>query len=135
MKQIFVTLLGVTLLGGLMTTRLFGADAVDGKWQCGVKGGDGVERPLIVTLKSDGMELTGTVNGLNGQADITITDGMNHGDEVMWSSKRRIQNGPTQQQMVQFDYKGAIAGDEMKIAITRADGKGPAMSCTAKKVK
>lgn len=123
------------VFGGLFAGGMFGAD-VNGKWECKVKGGDGVERPLIVTLKSDGsMEMTGTVNGMNGQPDIPISEGMNHGDEVMWSSTRRIQNGPTQQQMVQFDYKGAISGDEMKITITRADGKAAPMSCTAKKVK
>jgi len=129
MKMIYVA-----ILGGLLSGCMFGADA-DGKWECNVKGGDGVERPLVATLKSDGMKLTGTVNGMNGQPDIEISEGMNHGSEVMWSSKRRIQNGPTQQQMVQFNYKGTVAGDEMKIDITRADGKGAPMSCTAKKAK
>jgi hypothetical protein len=119
-------------LMGLMACGAFAADLVDGKWECGVKGADGVVRPLVATLKSDGMSLTGTVNGMNGQADIEIFEAMNHGEEVMWSSKRPIQNGT-----VQFDYRGAINanGDEMKITITRADGKGEPMSCVAKKKK
>ena len=67
------------LLGALLTGSLMAAD-VDGKWECGVKGPDGVVRPLVATLKADGMKLTGTVNGMNGQPDIEIFDGMNHGD-------------------------------------------------------
>jgi len=122
------------IASALFTGCLWAADA-DGKWECSVKGGDGVERPLVATLKADGMTLTGTVNGMNGQPDIEITEGMNHGATVMWSSRRKIQNGPTQQQVVQFNYKGTLAGDEMKIEITRADGKGAPMSCTAKKAK
>jgi autotransporter translocation and assembly factor TamB len=104
------------------------AAGVDGKWECGVKGPDGVVRPLIATLKADGMKLTGTVNGMNGQPDIEIFNGMNHGEMVMWSSKRPIQNAT-----VQFDYKGTISGNEMKIDIVRADGQGAPMNCTAKR--
>ena len=108
------------------------AGAADGKWECGVKGGDGRVRPLVAQLKADGMKLTGTVNGMNGQPDIPIINGMAHGDEmVMWSSKRPIPDGGT----VQFDYKGMIKGDEMEINIVRADGKGAPMSCTAKRSK
>src|SRR6476659_2946974 len=106
------------LLGALLTGSLIAAD-VNGKWECGVKGPDGVVRPLVATLKADGMKLTGTVNGMGGQPDIEIFDGMNHGDMVMWSSKRPIQNGT-----VQFNYKGMPDGDVMKIDIVRADGQG-----------
>ena len=123
-------LLGLVALMGFTACSMFAADEVDGKWECGVKGPDGVVRPLVATLKSDGMTLTGTVNGMNGQADIEIFDAMNHGTEVMWSSKR-----PVQKDTVQFDYRGAINGEEMKISITRADGKGEPMSCVAKKKK
>ena len=125
-------ILGSAILGALMMTgSAFAADLVDGTWECGVKAADGVVRPLIATFKSDGMTLTGTVNGMNGQADIEIFEAMNHGTEVMWSSKRPIQGGT-----VQFDYRGTIEGKdnkEMKIQITRADGKGEPMSCVAKK--
>ncbi len=113
----------------LMTGSMFAASG-DGKWECGVKGPDGVVRPLVATLKTDGMKLTGTVNGMNGAPDIEITNGMNHGEMVMWSSKRPINNGT-----VQFDYKGTIKGDEMTIDITRADGQGAPMNCVAKKAK
>jgi hypothetical protein len=120
---------GWIAFSALTAGSLMAAD-VDGKWECGVKGGDGVVRPLVATLKADGMKLTGTVNGMNGQPDIEIFDGMNHGKEVMWSSKRPIQNAT-----VQFNYKGTIQGDEMKIEIVRADGQGAPMNCTAKRAK
>jgi len=119
----------ITIFAGVFSGCVFGADA-DGKWVCSVKGADGVERPLVATLKADGMQLTGTVNGMNGQPDIAIAEGMNHGGMVMWSSTRQIQDAK-----VTFNYKGTLNGDEMKIEIVRADGKGAPMSCVAKKVK
>jgi hypothetical protein len=123
--------LRILCLGCIASVAMF-AGAADGKWECGVKGGDGQVRPLVAQLKADGMKLTGTVNGMNGQPDIPIINGMAHGDEmVMWSSKRPIPDGGT----VQFDYKGMIKGDEMEINIVRADGKGAPMSCTAKRSK
>jgi hypothetical protein len=124
----FLTLTG--LLAGSVFLQSMSAADVDGKWECGVKGPDGVVRPLVATLRADGMKLTGTVNGMNGQPDIEIFDGMSHGDMVMWSSKRPIQNGT-----VQFNYKGTFVGEEMKIDIVRADGQGAPMSCTAKRGK
>ena len=123
--------LGLLIVGGLLATgSLMAADEVDGKWECGVTAADGVTRPMIATLKSDGMALTGTVNGMNGQPDIPISEAMNHGKEVMWSAKRPVQN-----EVVQFNYRGAITGAEMKIDIVRADGKGAPMTCVAKKAK
>lgn len=119
----------LSCLSLLAAASMFAA-GVDGKWECGVKGGDGQVRPLVATLKAEGMKLTGTVNGMNGQPDIPIMNGMAHGDEVMWSSKRPIQNGT-----VQFDYKAKISGGEMQIEIKRADGKGAPMSCTAKRAE
>lgn len=127
-KMIRLLALGGMVAVSMLTQAM--AAGVDGKWECGVKGGDGVVRPLVATLKSDGMKLTGTVNGMNGQPDIEIFNGMNHGESVMWSSKRPIQNAT-----VEFNYKGTINGDEMKIDITRADGKGVPMSCDAKRSK
>ena len=113
----------------LIAASALAAD-VNGKWECGVKGGDGVVRPLIATLKADGMKLTGTVNGLNGRPDIEIFNGMNHGEMAMWSSKRPVQNAT-----VQFDYKATFSGEDLKIDIARADGQGAPMSCTAKRAK
>ena len=121
----------ILCLGCIASLAMF-AGAADGKWECGVKAPDGQVRPLVATLKAEGMKLTGTVNGMNGAPDITITNGMAHGDEmVMWSAKRIAPNGAT----VQFDYKGMIKGDDMELSIVRADGQGAPMNCTAKRTK
>jgi len=116
-------------LSSLLAGSLLAADP-NGTWECSVKGPDGQMRPLVVTLKADGPKLTGKLKGLNGQSDIEIFNGMNHEDQVMWSSKRPIQNAA-----VQFDYIGTFVGQEMKIEIARPDGKGATMNCTAKRSK
>jgi hypothetical protein len=116
-------------LGSLLAGSLLAADP-NGTWECSVKGPDGQMRPLVVTLKADGPKLTGKLNGLNGESDIEIFNGMNHEDQVMWSSKRLVQNAT-----VQFDYIGTFVGAEMKIDIVRPDGKGAPMNCTAKRSK
>jgi len=107
---------------------MFAAD-VTGKWECGVKGGDGVVRPLVATLKADGSKVTGSLNGINS-ADIEIFDGKPEGNRVSWSSKRPVQGGT-----VQFNYSGTVAGDEIQLKIVRADGQAAAMSCTATRTK
>ena len=116
-------------LGCLAAVSTLAAGA-DGKWECGVKGGDGQVRPLVATLKAEGMKLTGTVNGMNGQPDIEIFNAMAHGEELMWSSKRPTPNG-----VVQFDYKAKLSGEELQINIVRADGQGAPMNCSAKRAK
>ena len=116
-------------LGCLAAVSTLAAGA-DGKWECGVKGGDGQVRPLVATLKAEGMKLTGTVNGMNGQPDVELFTAMAHGEELMWSSKRPTPNG-----VVQFDYKAKLSGEELQINIVRADGQGAPMSCSAKRAK
>lgn len=122
-------LVHLILLGALAAGSAMAADA-DGKWQCSIKGADGAMHPLVVTLKTDDTDLTGTINGPDGKADITISDGMNHGSMVMWSAKIPAKNGAEE-----LNYMGYPAKDEMKIEVKRADGKGSPMTCTAKKVK
>jgi autotransporter translocation and assembly factor TamB len=116
------------LLVCLGAGSMFAAD-VTGKWECGVKGGDGVVRPLIANLKADGSKLSGSLNGINSP-DIEIFDGKVEGSQVAWSSKRPIQGGA-----VQFNYSGTISGDEIQLKIVRADGQGAAMGCTATRSK
>jgi len=115
-------------MGWLAAGSMLAAD-VTGKWECGVKGGDGVVRPLIANLKADGPKLTGSLNGINS-ADIEIFDGKVEGSQVSWSSKRPIQGGT-----VQFNYSGMVSGDEIQLKIVRADGQGAAMGCTATRSK
>src|SRR6185503_17277160 len=97
---------------------LMAAD-VSGKWtyeQPGRGGNPG--RPVTITLKQDGMKLTGEVPGMGrGGGDppppTQITDGKVDGDKISFTVKREF-NGNT---MVQ-KFEGTVSGDEIKFKIT-----------------
>jgi len=102
---------------------LMAAD-VSGKWtfeQPGRGGNPG--RPVTITLKADGSTLTGTMpaGGRGGApADpIAISDGKIDGDKISFNVKREM-NGNT---MV-TKYEGTVAGDELKLKITRTGQDG-----------
>ena len=102
---------------------LMAAD-VSGKWtfeQPGRGGNPG--RPVTITLKADGSTLTGTMpaGGRGGApADpIAITDGKIDGNNISFTVKRDM-NGTT---MV-TKYDGVVAGDELKLKITRTGQDG-----------
>jgi len=102
---------------------LMAAD-VSGKWtfeQPGRGGNPG--RPVTITLKADGSTLTGTMpaGGRGGApADpIAISDGKVDGDKISFTVKREM-NGNT---MV-TKYEGTVAGDELKLKITRTGQDG-----------
>jgi hypothetical protein len=97
---------------------LMAAD-VSGKWtfeQPGRGGGPG--RPVTITLKADGSTLTGTMPGGGrggAPADpIAISDGKVDGNNISFTVKREM-NGNT---MI-TKYEGTVAGDELKLKITR----------------
>ena len=95
---------------------LLAAD-VSGKWtfeQPGRGGNPG--RPVTITLKADGSTLTGTMpaGGRGGGDPIAISDGKVDGNNISFIVKRETQNGT----MVQ-KYEGVVAGDELKLKITR----------------
>ncbi len=96
---------------------LMAAD-VSGKWtfeQPGRGGNPG--RPVTITLKADGSTLTGTIpaGGRGGGGDpIAISDGKVDGSNISFTVKREM-NGNT---MV-TKYEGTVAGDELKLKITR----------------
>ena len=97
---------------------LMAAD-VSGKWtfeQPGRGGNPG--RPVTITLKADGSTLTGTMpaGGRGGApADpIAISDGKVDGNNISFTVKREM-NGNT---MI-TKYEGTLAGDELKLKITR----------------
>ena len=97
---------------------LMAAD-VSGKWtfeQPGRGGNPG--RPVTITLKADGSTLTGTMpaGGRGGApADpIAISDGKVDGNNISFNVKRDM-NGTT---MI-TKYEGTLAGDELKLKITR----------------
>jgi hypothetical protein len=103
----------------LAAVAAFGAD-IDGKW---VSEGGGKGGPQTLTIKSAGMNLSGTMEGGRGGA-VEISEGMIHGDEVMFKVVREF-NG---NKIVQ-NYNGKLAGSELKLTITveggGGKGKGP----------
>ena len=98
---------------------------VTGKWTFEAPGrGGNPGRPTTITLKQDGAKLTGSVPGMGrGGADVPpseITDGKVDGNKVSFSVTREF-NG---NKMV-TKYEGTVAGDEMKLKITRDTQNGP----------
>ncbi|MEO8594238.1 MAG: hypothetical protein ABI759_13040 [Candidatus Solibacter sp.] len=114
---------------------LMAAD-VSGKWtfeQPGRGGGPG--RPTTITLKADGAKLTGSVPGMGRGGDTPaseITDGKVDGNNVSFTVKREF-NGNA---MV-TKYEGTVAGDEMKLKISRTgqDGTPQTNDVVAKREK
>jgi hypothetical protein len=121
-------LLFVTTILLVVAFSAFAAD-VTGKWtyeQQGRGGGDPVK--MTITLKADGMTLTGTVPAQMGgrggggggtpPAPTEISNGKVDGAKVYFEAKRTTPNGD---QITK--YEGTVDGDEMKLNITRP-GRG-----------
>lgn len=121
-------LLFVTTILLVIAIGAFAAD-VSGKWtyeQAGRNGGPA--RQVTITLKQDGSTLTGSVPGFargGGEAPppTQITNGKVEGDKVSFEVKREM-GGNT---MV-TKYEGTVAGDEMKLKMTRDTQNGPMTS-------
>jgi hypothetical protein len=127
-------LLFVVTIALVFAFAVMAAD-VSGKWtyeQPGRGGNPG--RPVTITLKQDGMKLTGSVPGFGrGGGDppppTEITDGKVDGNNISFTVKREM-GGNT---MVQ-KFEGTVNGDEIKFKITRDTQNGPQTNeVTAKK--
>jgi hypothetical protein len=117
-KLLFVvTILLVVAIGA------FAADA-SGKWTYSMQGRDGTPREVTITLKQDGSKLTGTVPGMGrgGQQApaAEIQNGKVDGDKVSFEVKREIQGNT-----MLTKYEGTLAGEELKLKITREGQNGP----------
>jgi hypothetical protein len=91
---------------------------VDGKWTAEVQGG----QTQTLTLKADGMKLTGTMEGGQG-GPVEISEGMLHGSDVMFKVVREFNGNKFEQ-----SYKGTLSGDELKLtreAAAGGKGRGP----------
>jgi hypothetical protein len=107
---------------------------VSGKWvyqQAGRRGGDPVQ--VTLTLKASGSSLTGSLSRPGRGGDVMespISDGKVDGDNI--SFKVEINMGGMS--MTQ-DFSGTLAGEELKLKITRPGRDGNPMSTevTAKK--
>ncbi len=94
----------------------FGAN-IDGKWTAEVEGRGGTQTQTLV-LRSSGDKLTGTMEGGRGGA-VEISEGMLHGNDVMFKVVREF-NGTKFEQI----YKGTLSGDELKLTVEAAGGRG-----------
>ena len=102
---------------------------VTGKWKSEFDTQIGKQK-YIYELKADGDKLTGRAKGdIAGQkSDTEIADGKVNGDELTF-----VENVKFQDQDVRVDYKGKIAGDEIKF--TRKVGDFATEEMVAKRVK
>ena len=111
--------LRVLMVAALASVIAFAAD-IDGKW---VGEGGGKGGPQTLTLKADGMTLTGSLDGGRGGAT-PISEGMIHGSDVMFKVVREF-NG---NKIVQ-SYNGSLAGADLKLKVEveggGGKGKGP----------
>ena len=112
-------------LVGLLAVVASAAD-IDGKWKSEFNTPDGQTRTTTFTFKADGEKLTGTVSGR--QADTPITDGKISGDEISFVV---VRNMGGEERKIQ--YKGKLAGDEIKL--TMSFGDMPPREMVAKRVK
>ncbi|MGC9971884.1 MAG: hypothetical protein ABSE56_14985 [Bryobacteraceae bacterium] len=96
-------------LVGLLALSAFAAD-VSGKWKGEYPGRDGQMTTSTLTLKTDGEKLTGTVSGRMG--DNPISEGRFSGDDISFVVVRNMQG-----QEMKSQYKGKVAGDEIKMSI------------------
>src|SRR6516165_6554568 len=121
-------LLFVVTIALVFAFAVMAAD-VSGKWtyeQPGRGGNPG--RPVTITLKQDGMKLTGSVPGMGRGGDnppppTEITDGKVDGNNISFTVKREF-NGNT---MIQ-KFEGTVDGDQMKLKITRTGQDGTPMT-------
>jgi opacity protein-like surface antigen len=107
----------LALLAAAVAMAVASAYAADvtGKWTAQVPGRDGQTREQTFTFKADGEKLTGTVSGMQG--DTEIKDGTVKGDEIAFSITRSFQGND-----VKINYKGKVAGDEIKFTSQREGG-------------
>jgi hypothetical protein len=98
---------------------------VTGKWTYEAPGrGGNPGRSTTMTLKADGMKLTGTVPGGGGgrggggggtpPADQEISNGKVDGNNISFDVKRTTPNGD-----FVTKYEGTLDGDSLKLKITR----------------
>jgi hypothetical protein len=92
------------------------AAGIDGKWTAELQTGRGPQTQTL-TLKADGEKLTGTMD--NGRGGVDISEGMIHGNDVMFKVVREFNGNKFEQ-----NYKGTLSGDELKVTIEAVGGGG-----------
>jgi opacity protein-like surface antigen len=121
-RTVFVFVMLVALAAAVQ------AADVTGKWTAQVPGRGGQTRETTFNLKADGEKLTGTMSGMQG--DVELQDGKLKGDEVSFHVKLNFQGND-----VKMNYKGKLAGDEIKFTRQREGSDQPPAEFTAKRAK
>jgi hypothetical protein len=116
-------LLAVLFLALTSVTAL--AADFNGKWTADVTTPRGTQT-LTFDFHVDGTTLTGKVSSPRGDSD--ISEGKIDGDNISFVQIMKFNDNE-----IRFVYKGAIAGDEIKM--TRQAGDRPAVDVVAKRVK
>jgi hypothetical protein len=123
-KILLSTAFAIALLGNARA-----ADSVTGKWTAEFESQIGQQK-YVFELKADGEKLTGKATGeRQGQKSETeIKNGKIAKDEVSFTEALKIQD-----QEIVVEYKGKIAGDELKLH--RKVGDFAEYDIVAKRVK
>jgi hypothetical protein len=110
LRTIFVAI----LMAGLLTVTLFAA-SIDGKWTGEQQTPNGA-RAVTFTFAADGSTLNGSTTGRNG--DTKISNGKVDGESVSFDVVREFQGNT-----MTMHYAGKVAGDELKLTMTREGGE------------
>ena len=92
---------------------------VSGNWIGVVALESGQELPYDITLRQEGLRVSGVMAGISGP-DITITNVRLEENILYYSSTR-----PIGEAEIPFDYIAVISGDYMNITIIRVGAAGP----------
>ncbi len=106
------TILATGLIAGLMAVSALAAD-VSGKWAGETAGRNGQTRPVTLTLKADGSNLTGEMSGMRGGSN-PISEGKVDGDNVSFVVKVEF-NGNE----MKMNYSGKVEGATLNLKMSR----------------
>lgn len=116
-------------LAAATAIAVFAAD-IDGTWTRTVEGRGGTQTQTL-TLKANGKQLTGKMEGGRGGA-VDISEGTVDGNNVAFKVVQDFGGNSVTQA-----FKGAVAGNELKLTIEaqggRGGGKGPQEAVFTKK--
>ena len=120
----FLSLFAVLALT-LSATRAFAATDVTGSWTADMTSPDGNSFQLSFTFKQDGVKVTGSVQGPQGDP-IEISNGKVDGDKFTFDVSF---NGVT------IAHEGTVSGDEIKLTTKPSDPNFPSVQLTLKRAK
>lgn len=115
MKNRVVWLSAVMVSAGVLVF----AAAIDGKWTAETQGRNGTVTQTL-TLKSSGMNLSGTLDNGRGGMPIEISEGMIHDSDVSFKVTTMGRDGNP----VVTTYTGKLDGDNLKLTPMREGGGG-----------